>query len=494
MCDVFGIKGKALPWISDFLKSRVIRVKYNKTLSKEIKLSQGVPQGSVLSPTFFIFLAGVKKLITENSSIGLFADDSVLWHSSHDIPSIETNFSKCLSRLIDGIPLDAAKIYTDGSKGQTNTTGSGVLIELPGHVIKFQRRNADHASVFRTELIAIMCGLSFINNIRDLAFSEIWILTDSQSSIQHLSNWPSIGDSTSRSILHLVQQLSDRHLIHLQWVPSHVGFLGNEVADDLAKASTSNPVDSEDRIVLISTEIYSRAKELICRIWKRNVIFARHCLSTRNQQTEEAVSEYLQILNQLSKDCDFSDVKAEEYQKENIRDAFIRGLKCPRIRQRLLENISMTPDQAFEQARTLESYEVHAASYMGSSFPVQSAAMKTEDFSEETVATSAASSSSSRVIDKIIEDEGLALTYPFIDDVTVCEKDQKEHDDNLENFMTVAKKYNLTLNEDKCTYSRKKQFPLSRDAVLTFNSLKDDVANAALVTIEDDIPFRMETD
>ncbi|GFU66208.1 retrovirus-related Pol polyprotein from transposon opus, partial [Trichonephila clavipes] len=36
-----------------------------------------------------------------------------------------------------------------------------------------------------------------------------------------------------------------------------------------------------------------------------------------------------------------------------------------------------------------------------------------------------------RVIDKIIEDEGLTLTYPFIDDVTVCGKDQKEHDDNL---------------------------------------------------------------
>ncbi|GFV66170.1 uncharacterized protein TNCV_2900961 [Trichonephila clavipes] len=34
------------------------------------------------------------------------------------------------------------------------TTGSGTLIELPGLIIKTQRRNADHASVFRTELIA----------------------------------------------------------------------------------------------------------------------------------------------------------------------------------------------------------------------------------------------------------------------------------------------------------------------------------------------------
>ncbi|GFX95821.1 RNase H domain-containing protein [Trichonephila clavipes] len=138
---------------------------------------------------------------------------------------------------------------------------------VPGRVIKIQRRNADHASVFRTELIAIMCGLSFINNIRDLAFSEIWILTDSRLSIQHLSNWPSIGDSTSRSILHLFQQLSVRHPIHLQWVPSHVGLLENEIADDLAKAATSNAVDPEDHMVLTSTEIYSRAKELICRTW-----------------------------------------------------------------------------------------------------------------------------------------------------------------------------------------------------------------------------------
>ncbi|GFS45281.1 uncharacterized protein TNIN_142351 [Trichonephila inaurata madagascariensis] len=50
-------------------------------------------------------------------------------------------------------------------------------------------------------------------------------------------------------------------------------------------------------------------------IKKRSVIFARHCLLTRNQQTEETVSEYLQVLNQLSKDCDFTDVKAEDTEK-----------------------------------------------------------------------------------------------------------------------------------------------------------------------------------
>ncbi|GFX23926.1 RNase H domain-containing protein [Trichonephila clavipes] len=52
-----------------------------------------------------------------------------------------------------------------------------------------------------------------------------------------------------------------------EWVPSHVGLLGNEVADYLAKAATSNPMDPEDHMALTSTKIYSRAKELICRTW-----------------------------------------------------------------------------------------------------------------------------------------------------------------------------------------------------------------------------------
>ncbi|GFV66881.1 RNase H domain-containing protein [Trichonephila clavipes] len=88
-----------------------------------------------------------------------------------------------------------------------------------------------------------------------------------RSYIQPLSNWPSIGDRTRRSVLRPFQQLSDWHPILLQWVPSHVGLPRNEVADDLANVAASNPVDLEDHMVLTSTEIYSRAKDLICRTW-----------------------------------------------------------------------------------------------------------------------------------------------------------------------------------------------------------------------------------
>ncbi|GFT53440.1 RNase H domain-containing protein [Trichonephila clavipes] len=81
------------------------------------------------------------------------------------------------------------------------------------------------------------------------------------------SKYGGYGPQLVTEWVRIPSKLSDRHPIHLQWVPSHVGLLGNKVADDLAKAATSNPVDPEDHMVLQSTEIYSRAKELICRTW-----------------------------------------------------------------------------------------------------------------------------------------------------------------------------------------------------------------------------------
>ncbi|UYV65303.1 hypothetical protein LAZ67_3003884 [Cordylochernes scorpioides] len=76
----FKIDGKAITWINDFLKNRYIRVKYNGTLSKTFKLYQGLPQGSVLSPTLFtLFIAGIEEKISHKTDIGLFADDIILW-------------------------------------------------------------------------------------------------------------------------------------------------------------------------------------------------------------------------------------------------------------------------------------------------------------------------------------------------------------------------------------------------------------------------------
>lgn len=129
-------------------------------------------------------------------------------------------------------------MFTDGSKGGGGISGSGIHIKTPNNIIDIKIKNADNCSVFRSELIAIYEGLNFINVTTELDYSDIWILTDSRASIQHLSQWTSVGDMTSLKILELVSRLSPGHTIYFQWVPSHVGLEGNEIADSLAKSAS----------------------------------------------------------------------------------------------------------------------------------------------------------------------------------------------------------------------------------------------------------------
>lgn len=70
---------------------------------------------------------------------------------------------------------------------------------------------------------------------------------------------------------------------------------------------------------------------------------------------------------------------ADQYKSEYIRDVFIRGLRNPRIRERLLENSTITLENAFDQARALELAESHSASYMNASHPMLVAAIDLPD-------------------------------------------------------------------------------------------------------------------
>ncbi len=94
-----------------------------------------------------------------------------------------------------------------------------------------------------------------------------------------------------------------------------------------------------------------------------NEIFARHLLATRRQQSGESLDAYLQQLHKLSKDCNLKPVSAEQYKEQLVRDSFINGLLSPLIRQRLLENKTLTLEQAFDQASSLDLAQKNANAY-----------------------------------------------------------------------------------------------------------------------------------
>lgn len=75
----YGIAGSAYEWIKAFLSNRRQKVIINNVESREIPVTSGVPQGSVLGPVLFSIYINDLSLSIENAMVKLFADDCKLY-------------------------------------------------------------------------------------------------------------------------------------------------------------------------------------------------------------------------------------------------------------------------------------------------------------------------------------------------------------------------------------------------------------------------------
>ena len=162
-----------------------------------------------------------------------------------------------------------------------------------------------------------------------------------------------------------------------------------------------------------------------------------------------------------------------------------------------------------------------------------------------------------RAVDKLVKDENLKDTFPYLDNITVAGSTQAEHDNNVQKFFEVVKRKKLTLNESKsvmsvssinvlgyCVGNNKikpdpdrlqplqelppptsakslqrtlglfayyakwipnfsdkiqplintKTFPLNETALTAFNLLKKQLADATLYSVDENLPFVVECD
>ena len=95
-----GVEGHLLSFIRKFLHSRKIRVKINGHFSEKYTLHSGVPQGSVISPTFFnILINDMFHGLPNGVHHSLFADDGAIWTEARNIAEAMTK----MQRAIDAI-------------------------------------------------------------------------------------------------------------------------------------------------------------------------------------------------------------------------------------------------------------------------------------------------------------------------------------------------------------------------------------------------------
>ena len=92
----YGIKGKVLAWIRNFLADRLQKVVVGNSSSKWGKVVSGVPQGSVLGPTLFsMYVNDLPSMVC--STLKMFADDTKLYRKiqdSGDIQAIQEDLKK----------------------------------------------------------------------------------------------------------------------------------------------------------------------------------------------------------------------------------------------------------------------------------------------------------------------------------------------------------------------------------------------------------------
>lgn len=110
--QAMGIHGIELSWFESYLTTRKQQTKYKNNMSSEIDVPIGLPQGSTLGVILFnIYINSITK-VPENSSIVLFADDTVLVTKNKNIETAIRHVNADLSRISDWLKKNKLMLNT----------------------------------------------------------------------------------------------------------------------------------------------------------------------------------------------------------------------------------------------------------------------------------------------------------------------------------------------------------------------------------------------
>ena len=129
-------------------------------------------------------------------------------------------------------------IYTDGSKNEKGQVGTGIhAAHITEKELAYNLPN--QTSIFTAELAAIRKALQLHQNCTN---ENVVIFSDSLSALQAIQNK---SDKNRQELLHQIYSAyntltKSKNVIYFVWVPSHIGLLGNEKADQSAKAGLSH--------------------------------------------------------------------------------------------------------------------------------------------------------------------------------------------------------------------------------------------------------------
>jgi len=129
------------------------------------------------------------------------------------------------------------QIYTDGSKKEERVAAA-VVSKVGKNYEKHKIRINDFSSIYTAELVAIYMALTRARKSRSRSFL---ILSDSLSSLQALANRNRVNCYVEKVLDFHAKVIAEGKSVVFMWVPSHIGIVGNEMADEAAKAALDIP-------------------------------------------------------------------------------------------------------------------------------------------------------------------------------------------------------------------------------------------------------------
>ena len=160
-----GIGKEAVNWFESYLTNREQRVLANNTYSSLQPVTQGVPQGSVLGPLFYIIYANDINKIIKFCEIALYADDTVLYTAN-------AKFSKSIDKVQEDMSALACWCVQNGIRMNTDKTklmvfGSAQKIEqLPPIEVKVEDHPLEVTTIYKYLGVTLDSQLNYNRHIQ----------------------------------------------------------------------------------------------------------------------------------------------------------------------------------------------------------------------------------------------------------------------------------------------------------------------------------------
>ena len=97
--EFYGIRGIANDWIFSYLSNRFQHVLINYCCSSNLKITCGIPQGSIIGPILFILYINDICNVSSILKLILFADDTNIFYSGKDVNNICHIMTKELRKI-----------------------------------------------------------------------------------------------------------------------------------------------------------------------------------------------------------------------------------------------------------------------------------------------------------------------------------------------------------------------------------------------------------